>query len=104
MASHGVPEDAALAGVRKLVLDQSEEFFGDVVVHLEVLGPRLLSGIDVESRALSKVVGVIIWDSLAAWARIRCDDQDFEFRRDSLKSGFGDEVLFGAGQAAQEVE
>jgi hypothetical protein len=99
-----MPADAARATGRKVRLDQRRQLFDDVVVHAVVLGPRLLGGIEIETRALAQVIALGIGHVIAAWAGVRGDDDHAVLGRIALRAGLGDEVLLGAGQAAQPIQ
>src|SRR5687767_3421651 len=86
---------------RKLRLDESRELLGDIGPHAEIGGPRFLRRIDVEARALTEIISLIVRDSLAARACIRSDKDQPELRAGTaILALFGD-IGMGAGEAGQ---
>ena len=104
MPAHRVAADRARAGGREMRLDQRRQLLHHVLVHAVMRRPGLLGGIEVEAGALAQVVAFRIGHLVAARAGVRRDQDDPVFGRVALRTGLGDEVLLGAGQAGQPVQ
>jgi hypothetical protein len=103
VAAHRVAGDALGILVElEIAEDQLGQFVGDVGPHAEVRRPGVLGGIDVETRALPQVEGVVIGDAVAAGRGVGEDDGDaLRAHREALGAGLGHGVLVGAGQAGE---
>lgn len=104
MAAHRMATDRARVGHREVRLDQRRQFLRHIVVHAVVLRPRCAGGIEVEACPLAQVVALGIGHVITARAGVGRDDDHTVLGRIALRAGLGDEVLLGAGQAAQPVQ
>ncbi|MNC29786.1 hypothetical protein D3C75_780500 [compost metagenome] len=106
MPTHGVATDAALARSREVRLDQRGQLLHHIVVHAVVLGPRLLSGIEVEAGTQAEVPGTVrvARHLLATRAGVGGDDDQPKLCGQALGAGLLHEVLVGAGEAAEPVQ
>jgi hypothetical protein len=104
VAAHRMAEDPTNITRSKGVLNEARQLQRDVILHAEVRRPGQLSGIAVETRALAQVIGRVICDSITAWTRVRCDDDQAVPRGVLLRTGLGDEILLSAGQAGEPLE
>ena len=104
VTTHGVSKDGALGCGVEGVFNEFGQFLRDVVVHLVVLGPGLLSGVDVKASALAEVIRIIVGDIVTTRARIWRDNDQAKLTGDTLCARLGGEVLFGAGETTKPVD
>ena len=84
----------------EIIEDRWLQFLHEVVIHLVVLRPRLLGGVEVEAGSQSEIVITIrvIGHALATRARVGRNQHDAELGRVALRPAFHHEVLFSAGE------
>ena len=104
MPAHAVPGDTRAVIERVVRGEVGGQFCRDVVVHVVVLRPRGLRGVEVEARALAKVVGGVVGDALAARRGVGHDEGEAVLGGVALRPGFLGEVFVGAGEAGEPVE
>ncbi len=103
MTAHGMTEDAlpVHVGIRKVFCDHLGQLIRDVLIHLVVLRPRLLRGRQIEARALTQIISLIIRHIVATRARIRRNNHDSVPGGCPLQSGFLHHIRPAAGQAGE---
>ena len=104
VAAHGMAKDALPAHIRAVDRpgDELGQLVDDIGVHPIVLGPWLLRRIDIKPGPFAEVVLVGgVGHVVAAWARVRADDNDPVLRRVGLEAGFRRDVLPCAGEARE---
>ncbi len=104
VTAHGVATDGAVGRDREVGLYQVRQLAGDVVIHLVVIAPGMLGGVDVEAGAHTEVITGVVGYAVAARAGVRRHQGDAELGGDALGTRLLHEVLIGAGEAAEPVE
>ena len=66
--------------------------------------PRRLRRIYVKTCALAEIVAFGIGYSVTARTRVGRDDDDAVLRGVTLRTGFGNKILLGAGEARQPIQ
>ena len=103
VATHGMAKDAYLVDVdRQMLCNQWQQFGSEVTLHAVVLAPRRLCGIQIKAGAHTKVPTVrVTWQVGSPRAGIGRNQCQPQFGGMPLRSGFGHEGFFIAGQAGQ---
>lgn len=107
MTAHGVAGNGHARGVQLLEVGEDEvgQLLCDVRLHLVVLGPRLLRGVDVEGRRAAKVPGVVLARVVrAARGRVRVEQRQLEGRGVGVEEALFGDVVRRAGQAGEVDE
>lgn len=107
VSAHGVARNGHAFGVQLLEVGEDDvgQLVGDVRLHLVVLGPRLLRGVDVKGRAAAKVPGVVLARVVRpARGRVRVEQRQLEGRGVGVEEALFGGVVRGAGQAGEVDE
>ena len=103
--AHGVAHDRLTIRVDVVKrLQHLGQFVHHVVVHPVVLGPRFDRGVDVESGAAAKVVGLVVRHIRSARARVRKDDANALLGGRACEMRLRARVLVGTREAGQVEE
>ena len=86
-------------------LNQRRQLGSHVLVHLVVVAPARLSGVEVEAGSGAKIpASVVPLHRHAAGRCVRAHDGDAVLRRQPLPPGLGHKVLMGARQSRQKIQ
>src|SRR6185312_114751 len=101
-----VPENAGARVVRgELLRDQRAQLLRDIRIHPVVTRPWLRRGIDIETRADTKVPCVAVPGQFdAARTGVRCDQHQPELGGDALCAGLDHEGLFRARESGEVIQ
>lgn len=107
MTAHRVARNRHTLRIQLLKLRKDElgQLLGDVRLHLVVLRPRLLRGINVKGRSAAKVPGIVLARVIrAAGRRVGIQKRELEGRGVSVQEALFGDVVGGAGQAGEVDE
>lgn len=107
VSAHGVARNGHALRIQLLEVREDDvgQLVGDIRLHLVVLGPRLLRGVDVKGRAAAKVPGVVLARMVrAARRRVRVEQRELEGRGVGVQEALFGDVVRGAGQAGEVDE
>lgn len=104
MSAHGVPRDGHFATIQLLevVEQQLRKLLRQVRLHLVVLGPGCLGGVDVEGGGAAKVVGVVFAGEVGpAGGCVWVEEGEVEGRGVGVEKALLGDVVGRAGQAGE---
>lgn len=107
MSAHRMARNGHALGIQLLKVrkDDIGQLVGNVRLHLVVLGPRLLRGVDVKGCAAAKVPGVVLARVVGAARRgVRVEQRELEGRGVGVEEALFGDVVRGAGQAGEVDE
>ena len=94
----------AIIARREVTKHQCRQFLDHIVVHLKMLRPRGLGRIDIESRTLPEVIGIVVRHAVAPGSGIRGDHDQAVFGGQALGAGLDREILLRTGQTRKPEE
>lgn len=107
VAAHGVTGDGDPLAVNlgELLEDEIGELLGEVRLHLVVLAPRVLGGVDVEGGGAAKVVGVVLARVIgAAGAGVGEEQGEAQGGGVGVQEALFCDIVGGAGKAGEVDE